>query len=123
MFCPFREACVDVHRVTREEILDICSLFLTAGLNPVTASLDCFFGHLVDHPETRRLLAQDPDAIPQVVEEMLRWETPVMGCARVATSDVAIDDFKVQEGEMVMALLGAANVDAAEFPSADRLVF
>ncbi|HZQ84376.1 MAG TPA: cytochrome P450 [Acidimicrobiales bacterium] len=119
----FLQAEVDGDRLTREEILDICFLFLIAGLDTVTASLDCFFGYLVDHPDARRKLAEEPESIPQVVEEMLRWETPVMGCARVATSDVEIDDFEVGEGEMVMALLGAANVDATEFPGADQLVW
>ncbi|HZQ88112.1 MAG TPA: cytochrome P450, partial [Acidimicrobiales bacterium] len=119
----FLQAEVDGDRLTREEILDICFLFLIAGLDTVTASLDCFFGYLVDHPEARRKLAEEPETIPQVVEEMLRWETPVMGCARVATSEVEIDDFKVGEGEMVMALLGAANVDATEFHAADQLVW
>ena len=51
-----------------------------------------------------------------MVEELLRWETPVMGCARVATRDTEIDGFAVSEGEQVMSLLGAANVDEAEFP-------
>jgi cytochrome P450 len=119
----FLQAEVDGDRLTHEEILDICFLFLIAGLDTVTASLDCFFGYLAQHPEQRRRLVEEPDGIPAMVEEMLRWETPVMGCARVATSDVVIEDFAVGEGEMVMALLGAANVDAAEFPSADQLVW
>ena len=53
-----------------------------------------------------------------MVEEMLRWETPVMGCARAATRDTEIDGFAINEGEQVMALLGAANVDEAEFAGA-----
>ncbi|MBV9935665.1 MAG: cytochrome P450 [Actinobacteria bacterium] len=119
----FLTAEVDGDRLTHEEILDICFLFLIAGLDTVTASLDCFYGHLADHPETRRKLVEETDAIPAMVEEMLRWETPVMGGARVATSDTRIGEFEIAEGEMVMALLGAANVDAAEFPDADQLVF
>ena len=57
------------------------------------------------------------------MEELLRWETPVMGCARVATRDLEIGDFAVGKGEQVMALLGAANVDPAEFPDAESLVW
>src|SRR5262245_50699366 len=78
------EAEVDGERLSREDILDICFLFLIAGLDTVSASLDCFFGHLAAHPDDRRQLIEDPDSIPQVVEELLRWETPVMGTARVA---------------------------------------
>ena len=44
-----------------------------------------------------------------------------MGCARVATRDTEIDGFAVSEGEQVMALLGAANVDEAEFADAGAI--
>ena len=82
----FLHAEVDGDRLTHEEILDICFLFLIAGLDTVTASLDCFFGYLVQHPDARRRIVEEPDAIPAMVEELLRWETPVMGTARVATA-------------------------------------
>jgi cytochrome P450 len=114
---------VDGDRLTHEEILDICFLLLIAGLDTVTASLDCFFGYLAEHAEARRKLVEEPDAIPTMVEEMLRWETPVMGCARVATADVEVDGFAISEGEQVMGLLGAANVEAGEFPDATELVW
>ncbi len=113
----------DGTRLSDEEILDICFLFLIAGLDTVTASLDCFFGYLCDHPDARRKMADDPEAIPSMVEELLRWETPVMGCARVATRDLKIGDFAIGEGEQVMALLGAANVDHSEFSDAETLVW
>jgi len=112
---------VDGERLTHEEILDICFLFLIAGLDTVTATLDCFFAYLADHPDARRAIAEAPDTVPAMVEEMLRWETPVMGCARVATRDTVVGDFAVDKGEQVMALLGAANVDEAEFAAANTL--
>jgi cytochrome P450 len=113
----------DGDSLNHEEILDICFLFLIAGLDTVTATLDCFFGYLAEHPDARRQLVDEPDTVPAMVEEMLRWETPVMGCARVATADTEIEGFPVKEGEQVMALLGAANVDEAEFAQPDELVW
>jgi cytochrome P450 len=112
---------VDGDGLTHEEILDICFLFLIAGLDTVTASLDCFFAFLAERPDSRRKVVDDPDAIPAIVEELLRWETPVMGAARVATQDTAVDGFPIREGEQVMVLLGAANVDEAEFPNPTAL--
>jgi cytochrome P450 len=117
----FLRAEVDGDRLTREDILDICFLFLIAGLDTVTASLDCFFGDLAEDPVARRKLVDDPDAIPAMVEELLRWETPVMAVARVATRDVEVDGCPVTKGEPVMAVIGAANVDDTEFPHAGEL--
>jgi cytochrome P450 len=108
-------------RLTRDEIVDVCFLLLIAGLDTVAASLDCLFGFLAQSSTARQRLVSNPDSIPATVEEMLRWETPVMGVARVATRDTDIDGFAVNEGEQVMALLGAANIDDAEFPNAGQL--
>jgi cytochrome P450 len=112
---------VDGDRLTREEMLDICFLFLIAGLDTVSASLDCFFGYLAEHPEARRKLVADPGSVPSVVEELLRWQTPVMGVARVATRDVEVGGCPISAGEQVMALIGAANLDDSEVPDAGTL--
>jgi len=112
---------VDGDRLTREDMLDICFLLLIAGLDTVSASLDCFFGYLAEHPDARRKLVQEPDSIPSVVEELLRWETPVMGVARVATQDVEVGGCPISAGEQVMVLLGAANVDESEFAGAGEV--
>jgi cytochrome P450 len=117
----FLDAEVDGERLSREEILDICFLFLIAGLDTVTASLDCMFVHLAEHRAERQRLIDDPDAIASIVEELLRWETPVMGGARVATCDTEVEGFAISAGEQVMILYGAANVDGAEFPDPERL--
>src|SRR5690242_5222871 len=42
---------VEGRPLTREELLDICILFLIAGLDTVTDSLDCFFVYLACHPD------------------------------------------------------------------------
>ena len=60
----FVTAEIDGERLTREEILDICFLFLIAGLDTVSDSLTCFYAFLAQHPEHRRQLVDDPDAHP-----------------------------------------------------------
>ena len=78
----FLGAEVDGEKLSREEILDICFLFLIAGLDTVTDSLTLFFAYLARHAEHRRQIVADPSVIPRAVEELLRWETPVAGTAR-----------------------------------------
>ena len=109
--------------LTREELLDICILFLIAGLDTVTDSLDCFFVFLARHPEHRRQLVEQPDILPSAIEELLRWETPVPGVARVAIQDTEVGGCPISKGERVSPLLGAANTDPAEFPDPDVVDF
>ena len=97
----FLGAEVDGEKLTREEILDICFLFLIAGLDTVTDSLTCFFAYLGRHPEHRRQIVADPSVIPKAVEEMLRWETPVAGIARLATGDSVVTGCPVAAGSVV----------------------
>lgn len=114
LLSAFLDAEVDGAGLSHEEILDICFLFLIAGLDTVTASLDCMFTHLAENPDHRQRVIEDPEAVGAIVEELLRWETPVMGGARVATRDTEVSGFEISAGEQVMVLFGAANVDAAE---------
>ena len=119
----FLDAEVDGHGLTRHEILDICFLFLIAGLDTVSASLDCFFGYLCEHPEQRQLIVDDPSLVPSAVEELLRWETPVGGVARVATEDTEVIGCPVKRGENVAVMLGSANTDPAGLDDAIEVRF
>ncbi len=115
----FLEAEVEGERLTREEILDICFLLLIAGLDTVSASLDCFFRYLAEHPEKRAALVADPSISPAVVEELLRWESPVMLVSRIATQDTDLGGCPIHAGDKVHPFIGSANTDESEFPEAD----
>lgn len=119
----FLDAEVDGDRLTRNDILDICFLFLIAGLDTVTATLDCMTAFLAQHPEQRRQIVEDPSLIPNAIEELLRWETPVMGLARVALSDTELGGCPVHKGDQISVLIGSANTDEAEFPDAEVVRF
>jgi cytochrome P450 len=114
----FLAAEIDGDRLTRDDILDICFLFLIAGLDTVSDSLTCMYAFLATHPEHRREIVENPSCIPNAVEELLRWESPVpSGVPRVATCDTGLPNGKtVKEGTAVMVMYGAANVDPDECP-------
>jgi cytochrome P450 len=114
---------VEGQPLSREELLDICFLFLIAGLDTVTDSLDCFFVYLARHPEHRRQLIDQPDILPSAIEELLRWETPVPGVARVAMQDIEVAGCPISKGERVSPLLGAANTDPTEFADPEVVDF
>lgn len=119
----FLTAEIDGERLTREDIVDICFLFLIAGLDTVTASLDCMFAFLARNPGHRRQLVDDPSLIPAAVEEMLRWESPVMGVVRKTTRDTELGGCPVAAGQQVVLLLGSANTDDVEFGDGDAVRF
>ena len=114
---------VDGHTLTREDILDICFLFLIAGLDTVTATLDCMFAFLSQHPEHRRQLAEDPSLIPSAIEELLRWETPVQMVARASLEDTTFAGCPVHKGDSIVLMLGSANTDDKEVGDADQVRF
>jgi cytochrome P450 len=119
----FLDAEVDGQRLTRNDILDICFLFLIAGLDTVTATLDCMFAFLAQHPEHRQQLVDDPSLIPSAIEELLRWETPVMGVVRASLEDTSLGGCPVKKGDQVMIMIGSANTDEAEFEDPDTVRF
>ncbi|MFI5046302.1 MAG: cytochrome P450 [Acidimicrobiia bacterium] len=113
----FVQAEIDGDQLTRDDILDICYLFLIAGLDTVSDTLTCAYAFLATHPEHRRMIADDPSIIPAAVEELLRWESPVtVGVPRVATCPVDLPTgVHVEVGTAVMPSYGAANVDPSVF--------
>ena len=114
---------IDGRPLTREEMLDICFVFLLGGLDTVTATLGCSVLYLAENPEQRRRLVEAPERIPGAVEELLRWETPVMGVTRLVKQDVRLSGVEIAAGQIAFLLLGAADTDAAEFAEAMRVDF
>lgn len=106
---------VDGHRLTRENILDICYLLMIAGLDTVAASLSCIIAWLARHPEERRRVVADPAMWPDAIEELMRWETPVPGGTRTPTEEMQIGGETVPAGTHVSVLWAAANLDPEKF--------
>ena len=111
------EAEIDEHRLTDEDLLNFTFLLLVAG-NETTRNLIALGTlALIAHPDQRRLLANDPSLIPGAVEEMLRYNSPVVHMARTATTDVLIRDQLIRKGDVVVMLYGSANRDEDVFGS------
>jgi cytochrome P450 len=119
----FLAAEVDGKRMTHEEILDICYLFLLGGLDTVTASLGCAVAYLAQHSAQRQALVDDPALIPSAIEELLRWDTPVVQVIRILTRDIEIGGVDLKEGDAVTLVLGSADTDEEKFSDADEVIF
>jgi cytochrome P450 len=111
------EAEIDEHRLTDEDLLNFAFLLLVAG-NETTRNLIALGTlALISHPDQRRLLVENPALIPGAVEEMLRWNSPVVHMARTAVADVEIRGQRIAEGDVVVMLYGSANRDEDVFGS------
>ncbi len=97
--------------LTETELLGIFHLLLLGGLDTVTATLDCMVAHLVEHPEQRQQLVDDPATIPAAIEELLRHLSPVMVVPRTAATDISLHGVDIAAGDSVTLVLGAANGD------------
>ena len=62
----------------------------------------------------------EPALVETAVEEMLRWDGPSHGLARLVAADVELNGKQLKPGDRVFALINAANRDPAIFPEPDR---
>ena len=108
-------------RLTDEEVLSNAALLFAAGFETTTNLLANGLVALLDHPDQLKLLAERPDIAPLAVEELLRFDSPVQLSSRVVTERVELAGVNVEEGERVVAYLGAGNRDPQRFAEPDRL--
>jgi cytochrome P450 len=105
-----------------DEVVGFCALLLMAGTETTTNALGNAIVLLAAHPQLRAELAKTPTAIPKVMEEALRLESPVPGLSRVTTRDVEIRGVKIPKDARVHMAFAAANRDERAFPKADELI-
>jgi cytochrome P450 len=103
-------------------ILAFTFTMVTGGNDTVTGMLGGSMPLLCQRPDQRELLVDNPDRIPDAVEELLRLTSPAQGLARTVTRDVTIGDTTVPAGRKVLLLYGSANRDERQYgPDAGEL--
>lgn len=113
------EAEVGGHRLSDDEIYPFLLLLLPAGAETTyRSSANLLFG-LLSHPGLLHAVRADRGLLPQVIEEALRWETPLLTVARTATEDVDLGGVRIPGGGFVAVSLGGANRDPARYPHPD----
>jgi len=70
---------------------------------------------LLLNPDQWSKLQDDRSLLPQAIEEMLRWVTPVRNMNRTATRDVELGGQQVLEGDRLLLLYQAGNRDPSVF--------
>jgi cytochrome P450 len=110
-----------VRTLTRDEILGYITLLAGAG-NETTTRLIGWAGKLLpEYPDQRRAMAENPDLIPNAIEEILRFEPPSPVQARLVTKDVEHYGLAVPAGSVMVLLNASANRDERQFDNPDTL--
>ena len=102
------------------EILGFCILLLIAGNETTTNLLGNLLNTLVERPELWERLREDRSLVETVLEETLRYESPVQRLFRWTTCEVEMSGVKIGKGERVTIFYGAANRDPQAFPHPDE---
>ena len=108
-------------RLTENELANLLFTIMAAGNETTTSLISSGTKLLLTHPDEHRKLVDDPGLIGNAVDEMLRYEAPIQNSfMRIAAQDTELLGEEVVEGELVAALVGAANRDPAVFEDPDR---
>jgi cytochrome P450 family 130 len=103
-------------------VLAFVFAMVASGIDTTTGMLGGTVQLLHQRPDQRKLLVENPDQIPDSLDEFLRLTSPVQLKGRIVTRDVTIRDTMIPEGSQVLFLYGSANRDERQYgPDAGEL--
>ncbi len=91
----------------------------TAGHDTTSSSTGGAMWALAEHPEEFRKLKEDPGLIPGMIDEAIRWTTPVKHFMRRATESTEVAGQPIEKDEWLMLCYASANRDEAVFEDPD----
>lgn len=103
------------------ELLAQCVMLLFAGHETTRHLLANGLRTLLSHPDQWRRLQRDRALLPGAVRELLRFDSPVQYTGRRVATDLLLHGQTLRRGELVVALIGAANRDPARHERPDVL--
>lgn len=103
------------------ELLQNCIFILNAGHETTTNLIGNALNELIDWPEEKRRLQEQPELIDTAVDEFLRFQSPNQLGNRMSTEAVEFDGETIPAGTRIHLCIGAANRDPRQFPDPDRL--
>ncbi len=110
----------DGDRLAKDELVAMVVQLLYAGHETTRNLIGNGLFTLLRHPHELARLRSDLALLPNAVEEMLRYEPPIIFVSRVALSDARLADVSLRQGELFHLGLASANRDPERYPDADR---
>ncbi|HKA16600.1 MAG TPA: cytochrome P450 [Myxococcota bacterium] len=106
-------------RLAKDELVAMVIQMLYAGHETTRNLIGNGLFTLLQHPAQLARLRREPALLPGAVEEMLRFEPPILFVSRVLGADVEWAGVRVRKGDLVHLGLAAGNRDPAHFGHAD----
>lgn len=107
-------------RLTTDELRANVSLLFAAGHETTVNLIGNGFWSLLRHPAQWQMLRDDPALVPNAIEEILRFESPVQAVGRTVAEPCEFHGVALQRNEIVVSLLGGANRDPAVFEAPEH---
>jgi cholest-4-en-3-one 26-monooxygenase len=111
---------IDGSKLEEHEIVMGFFLLVAAGNDSTKATYCSGMRALMDHPDERAILLDDPSLIPSAVEESLRMFPAFAHFRRTATRDTEVAGQQIREGDKVVMWYVASNRDESRYPDPDR---
>ncbi len=106
--------------LTDEELLSILADFVVAGHETTMNATGNLLLYLAERPEEQARLRRDPERIPSLIEESLRYDNPTHLFARTVTRDTTLSGIEMKKGDKVALLYASGNRDPDQFEHPDQ---
>jgi cytochrome P450 len=93
--------------------------YIAPSLDTTISSISSALHLFATHPQQWQLLKDDPSLIPNAVNEVVRFESPLRAFARHAGCETEIADVRIPEGARVLVIYASANRDEREWQNPD----
>jgi len=111
---------VDGQQLNEVEAASLAVILVIAGNETTTNALGTAIHRLLIDEDLLAAVRADGALVPDLVEEVLRFDPPIPVLPRKATAEAALDGAVLSSGETLLVHLGAANRDPEVFPDPDR---
>lgn len=102
------------------QLVNILVSLVIAGHETTTQLLGNGLFLLLSQPERWSALCAHPENIPQTIEEIVRYDSPVPAFFRTTTREVTVGNITFPPDTLLMVVYGSANRDEDQFPHADQ---
>ena len=111
---------VDGEQIEEHEIVMGFFLLVAAGNDSTRSTYSSAMRALMESPDQRQMLVDDPSLIPGAVEEALRMFPAFAHFRRTATEDTELNGQKIKQGEKVVMWYASSNRDETRYEDPDR---